>query len=274
MSTRFTILGCGSSGGVPRIGNLWGACDPDNPRNIRRRCSALIEREGPAGTTTVLIDTGPDLRAQLVDAGVTRLDGVIFTHAHADHVHGLDDLRQVVFLMKERIKVWADSETQNDLIARFGYAFVQPPSSNYPPILDLHGIHGPVTIDGPGGPITLTPIEVNHGQIDALGFRIGDLAYIPDVLEIPEESRVQLTGLGNFVIDALRYTPHPSHAHLERTLEWIEALAPKQAVLTNMHIDLDYATVEAETPDHVRAAYDGMALDISGDVAQPHLRRS
>ncbi|WP_417259116.1 MBL fold metallo-hydrolase [Celeribacter sp.] len=264
MSLRFTILGCGSSGGVPRIGGLWGECDPNNPKNRRQRCSALVEREGPNGTTTVLIDTSPDMREQLVRAQVTRLDGVIYTHPHADHVHGLDDLRQVVFLMKERIKVWADSETENDLISRFAYAFVQPHGSDYPPILDLHTINGPITVDGPGGAITLTPIPVQHGRIGALGFRIGDLAYIPDVSEIYEDSFPLLEGLNHFVIDALRYKPHPSHAHLERTLEWIDRLAPTSAVLTNMHIDIDYETVAAQTPDHVRPAYDGMTI-VFGD---------
>ncbi|WP_066705380.1 MBL fold metallo-hydrolase [Celeribacter ethanolicus] len=264
MSARFTILGCGSSGGVPRIGNIWGDCDPQNPKNRRLRCSALIERDGPNGTTSVLIDTGPDMRQQLLNAGVSRLDGVVFTHSHADHMHGLDDLRQIVFNMRERVKVYADSETENDLIARFGYAFVQPEGSNYPPILDLHAIRGPVTIDGPGGPVTLTPLQVNHGQIDAKGFRVGDLAYIPDVLEIYEPTWALMAGLDTFVIDALRYKPHPSHAHLELALQWIERAAPRQGVLTNMHIDIDYATVAEETPDHVTPAYDGMVIEITG----------
>ncbi|AJE47873.1 MBL fold metallo-hydrolase [Celeribacter indicus] len=267
MSTRFTILGCGSSGGVPRIGGLWGACDPANPKNRRLRCSALVERDGPEGTTTVLIDTSPDMREQLLRANVSRLDGVIFTHPHADHVHGLDDLRQIVFNMRERVDVWADSETENDLISRFGYAFIQPEGSNYPPILNLHAIRGPVTVEGPGGPVTLTPIKVNHGQIDALGFRIGDLAYIPDVLEIFETSWPLLEGLDTLVIDALRYKPHPSHAHLELALGWIARARPRRAILTNMHIDIDRDTVDRQTPDHVTPAYDGLVLEIAGDPA-------
>lgn len=266
MNTRFTILGCGSSGGVPRIGELWGACDPENPKNRRLRCSALVERDGPEGTTTVLIDAGPDMRQQLLNANVSRLDGVVFTHSHADHMHGLDDLRQVVFNMRERVKVWADSETENDLISRFGYACVQPEGSNYPPILDLHAIRGPVTIDGPGGPISFTPLPVNHGQIEAKGFRIGDLAYIPDVLEIHDETWGLLEGLDTFVIDALRYKPHPSHAHLDLALEWITRVAPRHAVLTNMHIDIDYETVNEETPDHITPAHDGMVIEIAGTV--------
>ncbi|MEO0989360.1 MAG: MBL fold metallo-hydrolase, partial [Pseudomonadota bacterium] len=132
-----TILGCGSSGGVPRLGGHWGDCDPENPRNTRRRCSLLLEREGPDGTTRVLIDTSPDLRAQLLDANVGRLDAVVYTHAHADHTHGIDDLRMIVFNMRQRLPVWADGPTQNALFDRFAYAFVQPEGSPYPPILDM-----------------------------------------------------------------------------------------------------------------------------------------
>ncbi|MCA0920651.1 MBL fold metallo-hydrolase [Pseudooceanicola nanhaiensis] len=259
---RATILGCGSSGGVPRLGGLWGECDPNDPKNTRRRCSMLVERVGPEGMTSVLIDTSPDMRAQLLDAGVGRLDAVLYTHAHADHVHGIDDLRQIVFNMKNRLPVWADGDTQNALIQRFGYAFVQPEGSPYPPILDLHTIDGDVTIDGPGGPLTFTPFRVNHGSIDALGFRVGGLAYLPDVKEIPAESWAALEGLEIWVLDALRRDPHPTHAHLAQSLGWIDRMAPKRAVLTNMHIDLDHATVEAETPGHVSAAYDGMILTL------------
>jgi phosphoribosyl 1,2-cyclic phosphate phosphodiesterase len=256
----FTILGCGSSGGVPRLGGHWGACDPDNPRNTRRRCSLLIQRRDGAGETAVLIDASPDLRAQLLDAGIGRLDGVVFTHAHADHTHGLDDLRMIVFNMRQRLPVWADGQTQNDLLSRFGYAFVQPPNSAYPPILELNAIDGDVTIDGPGGPITLSPFEVEHDNIDALGFRIGALAYLPDVSDIPAASWPMLDNLDCWIVDALRRTSHPSHAHLDKTLGWIERVAPRHAVLTNMHIDLDYATVAAETPAHVVPAHDGMTI--------------
>ncbi|MBY6047896.1 MBL fold metallo-hydrolase [Vannielia litorea] len=262
MSYRFTILGCGSSGGVPRLPDNWGDCDPNEPRNRRSRCSLLVERDGPEGTTRVLIDTSPDLRAQLLDAKVGALDGVAFTHAHADHTHGLDDLRQIVYNMRNRVKVWADGATTDDLIARFGYAFVQPPGSDYPPILDLRAIDGPFIVDGAGGPITLSPFEVEHGRIDALGFRIGGLAYLPDVSDIPDAAWLALQDLDIWVLDALRRAPHPSHVHLARALEWIERAAPRQAVLTNMHIDMDYAAVEAETPAHVTPAYDGMVLSL------------
>ncbi|WP_368184355.1 MBL fold metallo-hydrolase [Aestuariibius sp. HNIBRBA575] len=254
----FRILGCGSSGGVPRIGGHWGDCDPTNPKNRRSRCSLLISRTDDNGTTRVLIDTSPDMRNQLLDADIDRLDGVVYTHSHADHVHGLDDIRQIVFNMRNRIQVWADGDTSESLLGRFGYAFSQPKGSTYPPICELNLIDGDVTIDGPGGPITLTPFQVNHGAIDALGFRIGDVAYLPDVADIDDETWPVLENLDLWIVDALRRDPHPTHAHLAKTLGWIEKMAPKTAILTNMHIDLDYATIEAETPDHISAAYDGL----------------
>ena len=262
MSLRFTVLGCGSSGGVPRLGGHWGDCDPAEPRNRRRRCSLLVERLGPNGTTSVLIDTSPDLRAQLLDAGVGRLDGVVYTHAHADHVHGIDDLRMIVFNMRARLDVWADGRTTDALLSRFGYAFVQPEGSAYPPILNIHALGHGATIDGPGGAVHLAPFEVEHGAIRSLGFRIGGLAYLPDVSDIPEASWPALSGLDVWIVDALRRDPHPSHAHLARTLEWIGRAAPRRAVLTNMHIDMDYRTVLQETPDHVEPAFDGMQIDL------------
>ena len=260
MSLRFTILGCGSSGGVPRIGGHWGDCDPDEPRNRRRRCSLLVERDGPKGTTTVLIDASPDMRAQLLDAGVGRLDGVAFTHSHADHCHGLDDLRMVVINMRQRVRVWADDATADALEDRFDYAFRAPEGSAYPPILDMNRIGGPITIDGPGGDVTLTPFPVRHGNIDALGFRIAGPAYLPDAGAMTDAAWAAVHGLDIWVVDALRRTPHPSHSHLAQTLEWIARARPARAVLTNMHNDMDYATVMAETPEGIEPAHDMMVL--------------
>lgn len=266
---RATILGCGSSGGVPRLGGApgaggdWGDCDPANPRNRRRRCSLLLQRIGAGGTTTVLIDTGPDMRAQLLDAGVGHLDAVVYTHSHADHVHGLDDLRMIVFNTRARLQVWADGSTQEALVSRFGYAFVQPPGSPYPPILDLNTIDGPFVIEGAGGPLALTPFRADHGSMHTLGFRCAGLAYLPDAVAIPEGSWPALAGLECWIVDALRRKPHPTHAHLALTLDWIERAAPRQAVLTNMHVDLDHDVILAETPEHVTPAHDGMVLDFA-----------
>ena len=258
----FTILGCGSSGGVPRLGGLWGDCDPNNPKNRRRRCSLLVERTTDNGTTRVLVDTSPDMRDQLLSENVGTLDAVIYTHAHADHVHGIDDLRMIVFNQKNRVAVWADGPTQERLYGSFGYAFIQPEGSPYPPILDMYTIDGDVTISGAGGDITFQPFEVDHGAIDALGFRMKNVAYLPDVATIPDAAWPILENLDVWIVDALRRTPHPTHAHLERSLEWIAKTEPKRAVLTNMHIDLDYETVDAETPDHVTPAFDGMKIEV------------
>ena len=279
----FTILGCGSSGGVPRLGNDWGACDPANPKNRRSRCSLLVQRTTtpqdaiaggtmagyptaggtPAGgTTTVLIDTSPDMRMQLLDAGVGTLDAVIYTHSHADHVHGIDDLRQIVFNTRKRLPVWADNATQEALLDRFGYAFTQPEGSPYPAILDMHLLDGPVTIEGAGGPVTLTPFRAEHGAMHALGFRIGALAYLPDAVAIPPESWPHLDGLDVWIVDALRRKPHPTHAHLAMTLDWIARARPARAVLTNMHVDLDHADLLAELPPHITPAHDGLTITL------------
>ncbi len=259
-SLRFTILGCGSSGGVPRLGGDWGDCDPANPKNRRRRCSLLVERLTTDGTTRVLIDTSPDMRDQLLDADVGTLDGVIYTHSHADHTHGIDDLRQIVFNIRRRLPVWADAPTRAALMDRFGYAFQQPEGSPYPPILDLHDLDGPVTVTGDGGPITFTPFTADHGSMEALGFRIGPLAYLPDAVDIPPASWPLLQGLDCWVVDALRRKPHPTHAHLALTLDWIARAKPTRAVLTNMHNDLDHATLTAELPAHIQPAHDGMTI--------------
>ena len=257
------ILGCGSSGGVPRIGGDWGACDPANPKNKRSRCSVLVTRTASdGGTTRVLIDTAPDMREQLIAAGVGHLDAVVYTHPHADHVHGIDDLRQIVFNTRNRLQVWADGDTSDALLGRFGYVFVQPKGSPYPPILELNTIDGPLRIDGAGGVIELTPFKVAHGSIDALGFRIGRLAYLPDVSEIPEGALPHLAELDTFVLDGLRRAPHPTHFNLETALDWFARLRPRLGVVTNMHNDLDYDTLIGELPAGVVPAYDGLELEV------------
>jgi len=262
MSMRFTILGCGSSGGVPRVGNIWGNCDPANARNRRRRCSLLVEKFGKGGSTTVLVDTSPDLREQLLTTRVTTLDAVLFTHEHADHTHGIDELRAFYLRQRHLVPIWADEKTANLLVSRFGYCFVSAPGSDYPPILRLNRITAgaPIDVAGKGGVIEALPFIVHHGNIDALGFRIGNVAYTPDVNGIPETSFGALGGLDLWVVDALRPVPHPSHFSLPETLAWIERLKPKRAVLTNMHIDLDFATLKRELPPYIEPAYDGMIL--------------
>lgn len=262
MSLRATILGCASSGGVPRVGGDWGACDPANPKNRRRRCSLLLEQGQGDAQTTLLIDTSPDMREQMLSSNVSRLDAVWYTHEHADHTHGIDELRGYFLRQRNRIPVWADSTTAGMLMTRFAYCVSQAPGSVYPPILDLKAISVPheISISGAGGVISSIPFYVQHGNINALGFRIGNLAYTPDLNNIPEESMSALSGLDVWIVDALRRTPHPSHFSLSETLTWIERLKPKRAILTNMHVDLDYATLRAELPAHVEPAFDGMTI--------------
>lgn len=262
-----TILGCGSSGGVPRIGNVWGDCDPNEPRNRRLRCSLLLEgwSEGSDTPTRIVIDTGCDLREQMLAAEVDRVEAVLYTHAHADHIHGIDDLRVLALHNRRRVDVYFDAETGARVQEAFGYCFVSPHGSDYPPILNAHEIAAGdvLEVDGPGGAISVTAFEQTHGNIASLGFRIGNLAYSCDVSGFPEPSFAALSGLDVWVIDALRPTPHPSHLSLPETLEWIARLAPRQAVLTNLHIDLDYARTEAQTPANVTPAFDGMQIDVT-----------
>jgi phosphoribosyl 1,2-cyclic phosphate phosphodiesterase len=263
MTLTFTILGCASSGGVPRPGTGWGACDPANPKNRRRRCSLLVERKSAGGVTRVLIDTGPDLREQLIDAHVDWLDAVLYSHEHADHTHGIDDLRGLFLKARRRLDVYADDATSRMLMTRFSYCFVRPAGSEYPPILNMHELKAgvPLTIDGKGGPIETLPFLQDHGDIQSLGFRFGALAYSSDLHDMSDASADVLAGLDLWIVDALRYHPHPSHFSVSDALVWIERIKPKRAVLTNMHTDLDYEVLRASLPPHVEPAYDGMRIE-------------
>jgi phosphoribosyl 1,2-cyclic phosphate phosphodiesterase len=268
-----TVLGCGSSGGVPRIGGNWGACDPLNPRNRRRRCALLIEgRTGDSRPTRILIDTGCDLREQLLDAEVDSLDAVLYTHEHADHTHGIDDLRVLALNNRKRVDVYFSQEAGQRIVAAFAYCFTSAPGSGYPPILNQHLIHAgqPLTVAGPGGDITVLPFRQEHGDISSLGFRVGNFAYSCDLSGIPEESVAAVSGLDVWIVDALRPAPHPSHLSLSESLALIAERQPKEAVLTNLHIDLDYEETDRITPKHVRPAFDGLRIDVSnGIVSSP-----
>ena len=264
MSVTLTILGSGSSAGVPRPALGWGACDPNNPKNRRRRCSLLVEKKSDAGITLILIDTSPDLREQLIDAKVDHLEAVFLTHEHADQTHGIDDLRSVVLHQRKRIPVYLNQSTAKDIASRFAYCFEQVPGSDYPAILSRHAIEAGDTqaIEGKGGPVALTAFLLQHGNIPALGYRIGDAAYTPDLNDIPKESYSALENLDLWIIDALRYAPHPSHFSLDDALDWIQKFKPRRAVLTNLHSDLDYEVLRTKLPDGVVPAYDGMQLTI------------
>jgi len=263
MSLTFTILGCGSSMGVPRVALGWGDCDPANPKNRRRRCSLLVERaQGQGKVTRVLVDCSPDLRQQLLDNDVDWVDGVLITHEHADHTHGIDDLRPLFIKKRRRVDVFMDEPTSRALHARFGYCFMTPPGSEYPPILTEHRIAPgrALTIDGQGGPVEVVPVLQEHGDIPSLGFRFGKLAYSCDIKSLPEESIAALSGLDVWIVDALRKAPHPSHMNLDEALAWIGKIAPRRAILTNLHSDLDYEALRAILPPNVEPAFDGMRI--------------
>jgi phosphoribosyl 1,2-cyclic phosphate phosphodiesterase len=266
MTMTFTILGCGSSMGVPRPALGWGACDPHNPRNRRRRTSLLVDRTGPRGRTRVLVDTSPDLRQQLLDAEVEWLDGVLMTHEHADHTHGIDDLRPLFVRRRRRVDMHMSEDTARLLRQRFNYCFEKPPGSEYPPIVTEHRLVAgqAVTIDGEGGPIVALPVLQQHGDIASLGFRFGGFAYSCDLSGMPDKSASALAALDVWVLDALRYSPHPSHFSVSDALAWIERIGPKRAILTNLHADLDYETLQRQLPPHVDPAYDGMTVELPG----------
>ena len=264
MTVTLTILGCGSSAGVPRPALGWGKCDPNNPRNRRLRCSLMVERTAGQGTTRVVIDTSPDLREQLLSADVDHIDAVFLTHEHADQTHGIDDLRSVVLHMRRRIPVYLNESTSKDVMHRFSYCFVSPPGSDYPPILDAHSIEAGQgrNISGKGGEVKLSAFLVQHGKIPALGYRIKNAAYTPDLSDIPPASWPYLENLDLWIVDGLRHTPHPSHFSLSDALSWIERFRPKRAIITNMHSDLDYEVLRQTLPEGVTPAYDGMRIEL------------
>jgi phosphoribosyl 1,2-cyclic phosphate phosphodiesterase len=263
VSLSFTILGCGSSGGVPRIIGDWGTCDPNEPKNRRLRCSLLVESKSENGITRVLIDTSPDMREQMLRAKADTLDAVWYTHEHADHTHGIDEVRGYYLKQRKRIPMWADAPTMAMLTTRFAYCFIQPHGSEYPPIIEPMEIRRgqEIRTHGAGGEIAGMPFEVRHGNIDALGFRFGNVAYTPDVNAIPDSALPYLEGLDLWIVDALRRSPHPSHFSLPETLEWIKRLKPKRAILTNLHNDMDHATLCKELPEGIVPAYDGMKVE-------------
>jgi phosphoribosyl 1,2-cyclic phosphate phosphodiesterase len=263
---ELTILGCGSSGGVPRADGSWGACDPADPRNRRSRCSLLVRRkpeDGRSAATTVLVDTSPELRLQTAAAGVDHVDAVLYTHDHADQTHGIDDLRAFFVRSRRRTPCFMDAHTEGLLMQRFRYIFEA--QGGYPAICDARRLppHGQAwEIDGPSGPAPVVSYDQDHGEIRSVGFRFGPVAYSSDAVGLPEDAFAALKGVDVFIVDALRYTPHPTHANVETALRWIERVRPRRAILTNLHVDLDYAELAARLPEGVEPAFDGMRFEV------------
>lgn len=265
---EFTLLGCGSSGGVPRADGAWGACDPAEPKNHRSRCSLLVRRRGVSREqeTTVLVDTAPDLRLQTAAAEVKRVDAVIYTHDHADQVAGIDDLRAFFLRHHRRTPCYMDAATRAGLIRRYGYVFET--RGGYPAIceaLDLPPLGVAWSVDGPSGPAPVLGFDQDHGEIRSVGLRFGPVAYSSDVVGLPEEAFAALAGVKVWIVDALRDRPHPTHANVEQALAWIARVRPERAILTNLHVDLDYNALKARLPAGVEPAYDGMRFELSLD---------
>ncbi len=267
---RFTLLGCSSSPGVPRINGDWGNCDPDNPKNRRTRASLLIEQIAADGAkTVVVVDTGPDFREQMIRSKVEHIDAVVYSHAHADHLHGIDDLRGYFHSQHHRIPIYAEPYTMSRIEEGFGYCLKTPAGSSYPPIVEpriLDDLDTPIIVDGAGGPLSLLPLMQQHGDIISIGLRIGAVAYCCDVSDFPDATVAKLADLELLFIDALQYRPHPSHLSLEQALDWIGRLKPKRSVLTHMHTPLDYQTVMAETPADVEPGYDQFVVEFERDI--------
>lgn len=260
---RVTLLGTGGSGGVPLLGGEgetgnWGDCDPAEPRNRRTRTSALVE--GPGGGR-LLIDAGPDLRQQLLAAGKARLDAVLFTHAHADHILGIDDLRQVNRVMGRELPAYGTRATLSRLDDRFDYAFIGPtPPYFFRPALTAIRVEYGQALEVAG--MRLTLFRQDHGVMDTLGLRVGGFAYSTDVVVLPEESLPHLQGLDTWVVGCFQKRPHKVHANLDQVLDWVALLKPRRTVLTHMSVEMDYATLRRELPPGIEPGYDGMVLEV------------
>ncbi len=254
---RVTMLGSGPSWGVPRIGGDWGACDPTNPKNRRRRVSILVEEGG----STLLVDTSPDLREQLLDARATQIDAVLFTHCHADHTHGIDDLRSVNRMMGKPLPIYADPFTMAELKSRFRYIFTPADpeaTAFYKPAVEPHEIGGPFTVAG----IEVLPFVQDHGFSETMGFRFGRFAYSTDALALDERAFAALQGIEVWIVDCIRRAPHPTHSHLERTLQWIARVKPRRAYFTHMDQSLDYEALKRELPAGIEPGYDGLVIEL------------
>jgi phosphoribosyl 1,2-cyclic phosphate phosphodiesterase len=261
---HITVLGSGTSAGVPTILCGCAVCTSSDPRDQRLRPSILIRFDQPGfGERAVLIDTTPDFRAQALRARIQRIDAIVYTHSHADHILGLDDVRPFNYRQKQAIPLFGTAATLDAIQRVFCYAFEDAPAGTAIPRLNMNPLDGnPFDLFG----LEFTPIPVLHGQSSILGFRFGAAAYLTDHSEIPEASKAKLQGLDVLFLDALRHRPHPTHSTVERSLGWVKELKPRRAFFTHICHDLPHEETNAALPAHVRLAYDGLEIDVNSDI--------
>ena len=256
---RVTVLGCGSSSGTPSVDWGWGNCDPNNPKNTRLRPSILVED----GKSRVLVDTSPDLRAQLLRHDIKSLDAVLLTHSHSDHLHGIDDIRSINRLMKSSLVLYSDEQTIKIVKTRFPYVLeplAEDSTYYYKATLEPHQI-----VPGQqftAGNMAVRAIAQDHGFMDTLGFRFGDFAYSTDLIAMGEESFDLLSGIRVWMLGVFTDKPHPTHLDVDRALEWINRVGPERAILTHLGTGLDYDQLSKRLPSGVEVAFDGMIIDI------------
>ena len=251
---QLIILGVGSSAGTPVIGCNCATCTSDNPRNKRTRCSSAVIMPGGE---VILIDTGPDLRSQALREGIKRVDAVLYTHTHADHIHGIDDLRAFCQLQRQQIPLYGSRDTTEHIASKFGYTLREPRDFWELPALSINQINGPFQLFD----TTVTPIPVKHGRSNTYGYRIGNMAYITDASEIPEASLALLQGLDVLLLDCLRYQPHHTHINLEQSLAYASHIKAKDTYLIHMTHEMEYESLTGQLPPSVHVAYDGLRLN-------------
>jgi len=254
---KLLVLGCGTSTGVPVIGCACGVCASTDPRNKRTRSSVLIE----AGGLHILIDTSTDLRFQALSLGIAQIDAVLFTHPHADHIHGIDELRSFNMIQEGSIPCFANAETTARIRAIFHYIFNRERADSITPQLSLKVVNGPFSVGG----VEITPVEAEHGRAAVIGFRIGGLAYMTDCSRIPPESLDKLRGLDLLVLGALRFRPHPTHMNIDEALGVVDELRPGRTVFTHLSHEVEYVRDSARLPEGVEFAYDGMSVEGGGE---------